>query len=65
MKRPRAFKRDAYIGIRLPDDDKQRLKEISRKKRRDASSFALEFIVEGIRKIETELLTTGASNAGN
>lgn len=55
MKKPRAFKRDAHLGIRMPDEDKRRLLEICRKKRRDASSFALEFIVEGIRKVEGEL----------
>jgi predicted transcriptional regulator len=55
MKKIRAFKRDAYIGIRLPDDDKRRLTEAARKKRRDTSNLALEFIVEGVRKVEAEL----------
>lgn len=55
MKQTRAFKRDACLGIRMPDDDKRRLFEIARKRRRDASSFALEFIVAGTRKVEAEL----------
>lgn len=55
MKKPRAFRRDAYLGIRLPDDDKRRLTEAARKKRRDTSSLALEFIVDGVKRMEAEL----------
>lgn len=58
MKKPRAFKRDAYLGIRLPDDDKRRLTEGARKKRRDVSNLALEFIVDGINRLEREMPAT-------
>jgi hypothetical protein len=54
MKKPRAFKRDAYLGIRMPDEDKRRLAEGARKKRRDVSNLALEFIVDGLNRMENE-----------
>lgn len=60
MKKPRAFKRDAYLGIRLPDEDKRRLVEIARKKRRDVSNIGLEFIVDGINRSEKELTQLAA-----
>jgi predicted transcriptional regulator len=55
MRKPRAFKRDAYLGIRMPDEDKRRLVELARKKRRDASNLALEFIGDGLVRLEREL----------
>lgn len=55
MKTQRAFRRDAYLGVRMPDDDKRRLVELARRKRRDTSSLALEFLADGIKKTEIEL----------
>lgn len=57
MNKGRAFKRDAYFGFRLPDEDKRRLFEIGRKVRRDPSSLALEFLVTGMTQVETKLRT--------
>lgn len=62
MNKARAFKRDAYLGLRMPDEDKRRLTEICRKRRRDVSSFALEFIVKGIAQVEAELQKQGVAN---
>ena len=58
MKKPRAFKRDAYFGFRLPDEEKRRLFEVGRKIRRDPSSLMLEFTIEGLAKVETRLRGT-------
>lgn len=55
MKKARTFRRDAFLGIRMPEDDKKRLFEISRRRRRDASSYALEFIMQGVAKTEQEI----------
>jgi predicted DNA-binding protein len=55
MKKARTFRRDAFLGIRMPEDDKKRLFEISRRRRRDASSYALEFIMLGVAKTEVEI----------
>jgi hypothetical protein len=55
MKRPRAFKRDAYFGFRLPDEEKRRLFEAGRKVRRDPSSLMLEFTIEGLAKTEARI----------
>jgi predicted transcriptional regulator len=57
MKRPRAFKRDAYFGFRLPDEEKRRLFEVGRKIRRDPSSLMLEFAIDGLAKVEQKLRT--------
>ncbi|HSZ58646.1 MAG TPA: hypothetical protein VK797_23460 [Tepidisphaeraceae bacterium] len=38
----------------MPEDDKKRLFEVSRRKRRDASSHALEFIMDGVSRLERE-----------
>lgn len=57
MKRPRAFKRDAYFGFRLPDEEKRRLFEVGRKVRRDPSSLMLEFTINGLAQAEQKLRT--------
>jgi hypothetical protein len=43
-KRPRAFKRDDSLTMRIPEEDKNRLKQVARVRRRDLSSLALEYI---------------------
>lgn len=53
--RQRTFRRDAYFGFRLPSEDKARLNEVARKKRRDASSLALEWVSRGLEETEREL----------
>jgi hypothetical protein len=55
-KRQRAFARDAYFGFRLPSDDKSRIFELGRRKRRDPSSLVIEWVTDGMRKAERELL---------
>lgn len=57
MKRARAFKRDAYFGFRLPDEEKRRLFEVGRKIRRDPSSLMLEFTINGLAQVEQKLRT--------
>lgn len=54
VKRPRAFKRDGYLGIRMPGEDKDRLRELARKLRRDTSSVALEGICKHMVRLESE-----------
>lgn len=54
VKKPRAFKRDAYLGFRLPSDDKARLTEMGRRKRRDPSSLVLEAVTEFLARAERE-----------
>lgn len=56
MRKPRPFKRDAYVGIRMPDHQKQRLLQLSRTKLRDASNLGLTYIVEGMDRDERELM---------
>ncbi len=45
----------------MPEDDKRRLLEICRRRRRDASSYALEFIADGIARVEREIAQAVAS----
>lgn len=60
QRRPRAFSRAAYVGFRLPEDDKKRLWEVARKKVRDPSSFLVEWTREGIARLEQELIGQAA-----
>lgn len=55
FKRPRVFKRDETLSIRLPEHDKVRLQQLARAKRRDTSNLALEFIVDGIVAMERHM----------
>jgi hypothetical protein len=48
MSRPRAFSRGEYLSIRIPEDDKTRLREQARKAKRDTSNLALEFLTLGM-----------------
>lgn len=52
MKKPRAFKRDDYLGIRMPNTEKRRLEELARRKFRDTSNLGLEYLIEGINRDE-------------
>ena len=54
IKRPRPFQRDAYLGLRIPSDDRRRLVALCAARRRDMSSLALEFIVKGILQAERD-----------
>jgi predicted transcriptional regulator len=55
MRNKRAFVRNAFLGVRMSDEQKARLREIARKKQRDVSNLALEYITSGIVKTEREL----------
>lgn len=55
MRKPRAFRRDAYFGFRLPDEEKRRLFEAGRKMRRDPSSLMLEFTLNGLAQLESRI----------
>jgi hypothetical protein len=55
--RPRAFSRDAYVGFRLPADQKARLWEVARKTTRDPSCYLREWIRDGLTRTERELIT--------
>ncbi len=44
----RAFVRDDSLTIRMPEADKNELKQIAREKRRDTSNLALEYICNGV-----------------
>ena len=57
-RRTRVFDRDAYIGLRCPSECRRRLEEVARRKTRDLSSMALEYIQRGIAESEQELQTT-------
>lgn len=48
----RVFRRDAFLGVRLPGQDKERLLRVAERKRRDLSSLALEFLLEGLSRME-------------
>jgi predicted transcriptional regulator len=61
FKKPRAFKRDESLSIRLPEGDKDRLRQLARAKRRDTSNLALEFIVNGIVAMEAQVQSTSAA----
>ena len=52
----RAFKRDAYFGFRLPDEEKRRLFEVGRRMRRDPSSLMLEFAIHGLQRLESQMV---------
>ena len=60
MKRPRAFRRDDALSIRLPGEDKDRLTRMAAQKRRDRSNLALEYICNGLATDEagTKRITT-------
>lgn len=53
--RKRTFRRDAYLGVRLSEEKKDRLFILAKKKERDASNLALEFISDGLDRVEKEL----------
>ena len=50
----RAFDRSAYIGTRLPQNDKRKVEVIAAKRRRDVSSLVIEWIHLGIEQDERE-----------
>jgi predicted DNA-binding protein len=54
MTQRKIFDRDEQIGFRCPRDMKARLAELARKRTRDMSSLALEFVKEGIERVERE-----------
>lgn len=62
-KRERAFKRDDALSIRLPEDDKNRLRQLARIKRRDTSNLALEFICAGMQGMEAQMKRQAQANA--
>jgi hypothetical protein len=62
-KRKRAFARDGFIGFRVPEEDKQRLFEVGRKKRRDPSSLLLEWMTENVARAERELAVKQAGQS--
>ncbi len=57
-KRPRAFRRDDALSIRLPGEDKDRLTRMAAQRRRDRSSLALEYICKGLATDETSISKT-------
>lgn len=60
VQRRRVFRRDSYIGFRCPTEYKLRLEELARKRVRDLSSLALEFIGSGLAKAEQEQQKTAS-----
>lgn len=50
----RAFRRDEALSIRLPSEDKDRLRRLAESRRRDTSSLALEFINAGVAMLESQ-----------
>ena len=54
MKQRRAFDRSEFIGFRCPREYKARLAELARKRVRDLSSLVLEFVAQGVERMEQE-----------
>lgn len=50
----RTFDRSEYIGLRCPRDFKDRMDELSRKRFRDLSSIALEWLAERLEREEQQ-----------
>lgn len=50
-----SFRRDGFIGFRCPVDFEEKLKTLAQRKLRDASSLAIEFMAEGMERMERDL----------
>lgn len=54
-RKPRAFSRDDYLGIRMLRSDKARLTSVASSMRRDTSNLALELICRGLAECEIDI----------
>lgn len=52
MKQRRVFKKDEYLGLRLPRADKERLETVARNVRRNPSELAWVLICEGMDRLQ-------------
>jgi 16S rRNA C1402 N4-methylase RsmH len=55
MSRGRLFKKDQYLGIRMPSDDKARLRDLALKVRRDPSDLAWVLICQGMERLSQQM----------
>lgn len=53
--KPRAFRRDGAISIRVSQQDKMELRRLAGIKRRDTSSLAYEFIMDGVAAMNAHM----------
>jgi hypothetical protein len=54
----RVLRKDDYLGIRLPGEDKARLEATARRVKRDPSNLGWYLIVRGLDEIEREFTKT-------
>ena len=52
MRKRRLFKKNEYLGLRLPTADKDKLEEVARREKRNPSDLAWVLICDGLERLD-------------